>query len=291
MLVTPENEQTFFTGYAIDLEDRQTISKMSVDAEYLMMGDLPDRVDPRQTILYKEGGWLPTEDQGQIGSCQGQALTENFEYNYTVDTGQVLQFSRMYAYIGSQKKDNIRGDRGSTLSGGTKLALEGICPEKDGPYTNRYPGWEYITPAMVEAAKPYKMQSSTIIKSAIEMKQYIGSGIGIVQIGIPWGSSNNPDAKHCITSFAAGRGGHSVSYCGYVPDDVVGVRSGFGYWFLKKNSWGRRWGLNGFAYVRPDVVDAQIRHNFSTFVGRSSMVHPHPRPLSVDFTKDGFSIN
>lgn len=291
MIVTPGNDN-LFTGYAIELENREELFAQCVSAEYLMMGELPSKMDPRQTKLYTENGWMPTEDQLSIGACQGNALTENFEFNYTIDTGEVLQFSRMYAYIGSQKIDGINGDRGSTLNGGTKLAMKGICTEKVGPYPRSYPGHAYITQAMVDDAVNYKMNSATVIKTAEEMKQYLGSGIGVVQIGMPWGSSNNPDAKHCITSFSAGRGGHSVVYCGYVPDDVVGASSGkFGYWFLKKNSWGTRWGLRGFAYVRPDVAQAQMNHNYSVFIGRSSMVHPHPRPLHVDFTKDGFSLN
>ena len=44
--------------------------------------------------LYKNN-WLQVEDQGQIGSCQGQALTECAEFCYGIETGKVVQFSRM----------------------------------------------------------------------------------------------------------------------------------------------------------------------------------------------------
>lgn len=291
MIITPGNENVFFSGYAIDKEDRESIFREGIPAEYLTMRELPVRVDPRQTELYKSGNWLPTEDQLSIGACQGNALTENFEFCHAIVTGKVKAYSRMYAYIGSQMEDGIRTDSGSTLSGGTRLAKKGCASEAKAPYPNRYPGWGYLTEEMRRDAVD-KLNSATPIRKAEEMKRYLGSGIGIVQIGMSWGRSNNPDAKGCITSFSPGRGGHSVVYCGYVPDEDVGVSSGsFGYWFIKKNSWGNRWGIRGIAYVRPDVVDAQIRHQWSVFLGRSDLATPTPRIIHTDFTKDGFSIN
>jgi intein/homing endonuclease len=225
-------------------------------------------------------------------NCQGQAITENLEYCYTVATGKVLQFSRMYAYLVSQMYDNIRGDRGSTLSGGTKTVREkGCCVESIAPYPSSYPGHSWVTSAMHENASKYKMLSHTNMSSTDQIKQFIGSGIGIVQIGIAWNNSMTPDSKGCIRTFSSGGGGgHSVTFTGYLPDDEVGATSSKGWWLLLKNSWGTRWGKGGFAYVDPAACDSMLRHQWTVMIGRSEMDVPEPRPLPVDFTKPSDSM-
>lgn len=280
--------EPLLNGYAIEFESRESLRASSTPAELLFQGDLPERVDPRRSPLWKDG-WLAVENQGQIGSCQGNALTECLEYCYaTATNGYVKQFSRMYAYIRSQQMSNIRGDSGSTLEGGTKAANEGICTEALASYPSSYPGWGYITQPMREEAKSYRLESHTEITSADHLKQFIGSGIGIVQIGILWSMAEmRPDSWGCIRSFS-GRagGGHSVVFCGYVKDDDIQQKSVAGWWGLLKNSWGASWGKSGFAYVEPRAIEMMVRHQYSSFYGRSDMQTPQPRPLPVDFTRE-----
>lgn len=285
------NSDKFNPGYLIGQEDTEYLLSHSVEPKMLLMGDVPDRVDPRQTDLWKEN-WLKVEDQGQQGSCQGQALTECYEYCSGAIDKVVLQLSRQYAYIRSQQFDNINGDRGSTLSGGTKCIVEGVCLESIGTYAgNRYPGWGYITSAMKQNAENYRLKSNTNISREEDIKRYIGSGLGIVQIGIAWGNAMNPDSRGCIKSFSAGGGGHSVTFTGYVPDSDIGVTSSKGYWYLLKNSWSKRWGKEGFAYVDPRAVAQMLSHRWTVMVGRSDMESPNPRVIDVDFTNPKNSIN
>jgi C1A family cysteine protease len=274
-----------FTGYPIELEDRDELENTQTDAEVLMMGEIPVRMDPRTSKLGSQG-FLQVEDQAQQGSCQGQSLTECLEFAHAFATGEVIQASRQYAYIASQMENNIRNDGGSTLSGGTKAALKGIPLESVAPYMgNKYPGWAYITPAM-RAAAVYKLKSHTMIKSADHAKQFIGSGVGIVQLGISWGSEMTPDSHGCIRAFT-GRsgGGHAIVFAGYVPDEDVGQKSGSGWWLLLKNSWSKRWGKNGYAYVSPKACDQMLRHQWTVMYGRSDADSPRPRPIKFDFTK------
>lgn len=274
-------------GYAIEFEDRSRLRETSTPAELLLQGDLPTSVDPRKSPLWKDG-WLQVEDQSTIGSCQGNALTENLEYCYPIATGGLIkQFSRMYSYIRSQQFSNIRGDSGSTLEGGTKAAFEGICTEATAPYPRGYPGWSYITQPMKDEAVHYRLESHTEITSADHLQQYLGSGIGAIQIGVMWGNEMNPDSYGCIRSFnGRSGGGHSVAFVGYVTDAEAGQKSSRGWWGLLKNSWGTRWGKLGFAYVDPNAIDGMIRHQWSSFYGRSDMKTPTPRPLPVDFIKE-----
>lgn len=273
-----------FTGYPIGLEDREALLETQVDAVMLMMGEIPDRMDPRKSKLADQG-FLQVEDQFQIGSCQGQSITDCGEFAHAFATGEVVQISRMYAYIASQIESGIRGDSGSTLEGGGKAFQKGFPLEKDAPYSNSYPGYGFVTSER-KAKAVYKLKSHTQMQSAEQCKQFIGSQIGIVQIGIAWGPWMEPDANGCIGSFRPGRGGgHALVFCGYVPDADVGQSSGSGYWFLMKNSWSKRWGKGGYAYVSPRAVDQMISHQWTSMYGRSDMDSPRPRPAKIDFSK------
>jgi hypothetical protein len=275
-------------GYLIELEDRAGLQATQTEPKMMNFSDLPVSVDPRKSSLYANG-WMASVSQLSIGACQGNALAACMEYCYPLVSGdKIEEFSRMHAYIASQIHDGIRGDSGSTLSGGTKAGREGICRESVGPYPSRYPGWGYITQAMKDDGKNYQIKSHSILKSADDVKQYIGSGIGIVQIGIAWNSTMTPDANGCIRSWRPGGGGHSVVIAGYAPDSEIGVQSSSGYWFLLLNSWGRSWGKNGWAYVDPRAVNQMIGHSWSTFIGRSDMGEPSSR--DIDWTKESIFV-
>lgn len=276
----------WFSGYAIEKEDRGFLAASSTKLSSAFMAyAIPEMVDP--SALDKD--LMPIENQASIGSCQGNSLTECAEYSMFIATNKVVQFSRMAAYLGSQKHDNIEGDRGSTLSGGTKYASgNGFCLESTVPYPGQYPqgGWRSLPSSAWEEGKKYLLKSETEIKEASAIRQYIGAGAGIVQIGIAWGDFMEPQ-QGFITSFRVGGnfGGHAVAFAGYAPDSIVGRKSSAGYWLKLKNSWGQRWGLNGWAWVDPGAVVDMLRHKFTVMVGRSDMATPHPRPVPVDWTK------
>jgi Papain family cysteine protease len=273
-----------FTGYNPADENREELARTQTDAVLLMMGEIPDRMDPRSSKLANQG-FLQTESQGQIGACQGNSLSDCGEFAHAFATGEVVQISRMYAYIASQMESNIRGDSGSTLEGGSKAFQKGFPLESVAPYTSSYPGWGYITQSMKEKAV-YKLKSHTEMKSAEHVKQFIGSGVGIVQIGISWGNEMTPDSQGCIRSFSGrGGGGHAIVFAGYVPDSDVGAKSSAGWWLLLKNSWGKSWGKSGYAYIDPRACDSMLTHQWTSMYGRSDMDSPRPRPIKVDFSQ------
>jgi len=82
--------------------------------------------------------WLNWQDQGNQGSCQGHSLSHAFQVCLVQEYALQAVFSRAAAYYISQEFDGIKGDRGSTLSGGQKAAASGICLEKEWPYPSRY---------------------------------------------------------------------------------------------------------------------------------------------------------
>lgn len=270
-------------GYRIDLEDREQLQGECVPMALKSSDfDEPERIDPRPIVV--------TEDQGSMGSCQGHALSTCLEWcHYVATQGQYLQLSRLFAYLGSQKMSNIVGDSGSTLQGGARLAKEhGICPEAQYPYPKPvvYPrgGYKAIPDNLWAAAAPYKIRSASWIEQEPDVKTFLASGAGLVEIGIAWGSAMTPNSQGIISRFAPGGGGHAVVIGGYVPDAAVGKSTDQGYYYLLHNSWSKRWGMDGWAYVTPNAVRQMLQHRFTYFVGLSDMSDVRPR--SVDFLKE-----
>ena len=97
------------------------------------------------------------------------------------------------------------------------------------------------------------------------------------------------DSKGCIKSYSSsGGGGHSVVICGYLPDEVVGVRSTQGWWELMKNSWGSKGVTAALPMLTLSAFDLMCKQ---TVIGRSDMITPIPKVERIlDFTADGNSM-
>lgn len=265
----------FFSGYNGETETGlQELLAGHVDFLPHVEGlfSAPPEIDPRP--------WHRIEDQGEMGSCQGHALSSVMEMAYHIATGQVIQFSRMFAYLASQKVDKLDyKDQGSTLAGGRKAAMTyGCCPEESFPYPNPVRYSPNIPTAAFGAAKPFKIQSSSIIRGYDDAFKYLSSGQGGVEIGIMWPDDLRPDQNGVIRSYRpTGRdGGHAVCFLGYNRDGLLYLA----------NSWGvGNWSADGWALVTPECVNAMARADGNVMIGLSDLTTPTPR--NVDWTGEG----
>lgn len=253
------------SGWRRDLEDFRALHNMCLPAEVLrrlrtMDFEPPAEIDPR--------GWHQVENQQQMGSCQGHALSSCMEYCYKIATGDVtLQLSRMYAYIRSQLIDNIRGDNGSTIAGGARCAREyGLCLETTWPYTGRYT--QDIPDGCDDEAKKYQLRTAVECRTYDDVYQFISQGLGGVEIGIQWNGSCEPRGG-IIADWQPARsgGGHALAFLGYDEDGNL--------WMA--NSWGKQWGDGGYARVTRRSVENMLRHSWTVMIGLSDMKIPLPR--------------
>ena len=260
-------------GWRHDLEDRIGLHA-ACKSTYLLRRfrgmELPKTVDPRD--------WLKVENQGQIGSCQGNALSTAGEFAHKIATGDgTLQFSRHWCYIMSQRMDGIRGDNGSTLSGGQKVAHEyGFALESTVPYPDRYTSTIPNEQKAKEEAKAYKIKTSIQCHTYQDVLEFIGNGFGGVQIGIAWPDSWM-NAGETLESFRPGNGGHSVIFVGYTERPDAQGRA----YLLLMNSWGKSWGNGGYAEVAPKAVEQMLAHNWTEMIGHTDMDNPAPRRVKV----------
>lgn len=247
-------------GYAIEREDREELEAFGV-APKMMLRKV------RETLPKFNVQQIPTDlfdplNQGNQGACQGHSLATVFMICFFLATGRLANFSRAAAYYLSQRKDGIRGDRGSTLNGGRWVATQhGLCFEHQWPYPSRYNPTE---PSGI--SYPFKLVASRPTRDYEEIQEAIDLGLP-VQDGIIWDSSVS---RTISTNFVGrGGGGHSTTLWCKQGENTVRI-----------NSWGM-WDGDGCNENTPRSLKQQVEHRYSTHViyAPEGMVYPELAPL------------
>lgn len=266
-----------FTGWRYDRENQAAILSRSMNTYVTWRKNLleydwepPAEWDPRH--------WFDIESQGNIGSCQGNAMASAVEHAYMLKYGPEIQLSRFWSYVTSQEEDGISGDQGSTLDGGGRaVAKVGICKESSFPYPRSYQeGMSFYRSnrsRLLEEAAQFKLKGEVPIATWDDAVAYLKSLAGSIQTGIMWGSSM--DRGWEITSYSPGSGGHSTLIPGFLK--VESWEDGIG--LLMKNSWGTGWGREGWCLINKRAFEQMLRTRWNIFVGRSESESPAPQPV------------
>ncbi len=231
-------------------------------------------IDPRDT--------LRTEFQGPQGACQGFSLSSIVEWCYMLAKGdsslEGVQLSPAFAYYESQRLDRLNGsDRGSTISGGCKLATTtGIPEEKFWKYPKKYDNRRPDDFQDVLAnAEQYKASTLRKVKTYDDIRNFLGAAVGAVNLGIRW----SKEYGAVIEKIGKKRGGgHAVALISLsTKKDAVNRPY---VWLL--NSWGKRWGNRGWSEVKPAVIAAWLRERYTTAIGISELPNIAPRKFSLE---------
>lgn len=256
-----------FYGYRFDLENQKNL-EATASAMPAMTFAAPAEIDPTT--------WHRIEMQGSMGSCQGHALSSICEYAYYIALNSIIQFSPMWCYIMTQKIDGLLGrDQGSTIDGGRRCAEKyGVCPLQYFPYPNPVRYSTKVPQGAADEAAKYKIRSHVMCRSYDDVHQFLGSGLGGVEIGIGWSNAMTPDSNGVIKQYRGGGGGHAVSFLGYKKNGNL--------WLA--NSWSENWGNRGWAEVTPDAVNQMFKSQYTVMIGMSDLAVPEPR--KIDWIKD-----
>jgi len=222
-------------------------------------------INEKPSILLEKppSTWLKYEDQWYHPSCVGNALAAVLEVIYFYFTqGEVIQLSRWFAYIQSQKYSSGRlGEgQGAYISGAVKAGQKiGVCLESTVPYPRNY--HRRFPPKSIDEAAKYRIKSEMRVSDYDSLRLLHEGATGAAIIGRSWG-----------------RGAHALAVIELIPD--------------KKDRLGR-------PYVRefnshkgneiidhtPDAYDRILKARGTVCVWLSDM--PNIKPREYDYTKEG----
>ena len=212
----------------------------------------------------------PIFDQGQLGSCTGNALTGAMEFlenkaGEFKTADKFVNLSRLFVYYNERSLEgDVQQDNGAQISTGIKtLNKIGICTEANWPYVIHRFATKPTDAAYSDAGTKKTVAYARVDRSnGIDgIKQVLASGYPIVfGFTVFSGFESDEVAKTGVLNMpAAGetnQGGHAVMMVGY--DDAsqrVTVR----------NSWGTGWGQQGYFTMPYEyVISRDLANDFWT---------------------------
>lgn len=213
----------------------------------LVAAELPRKVDLRN--------YCPSPyDQGDLGSCTGQALAGMMQTNYIKrDPSKSFQPSALFIYYNERVLENtIHEDAGAELRNGIKsLVRWGVCPEQYHPYIiSKYK--TKPSPLAYKNAIPHRIEKYMRISHNLnDLKACLADEHPFVFGFMVYESFESDEvASTGIVPMPnidkeSALGGHAVMACGY-DDDIQR--------FIIRNSWGSNWGDKGYFTLSYDYV-------------------------------------
>jgi C1A family cysteine protease len=238
-------------GWVPDLPDQRD---QLYAAPVEVVGVLPAKVDLRAQCP-------PVYDQGELGSCTANALAGAIEFDRLKQKLDDFTPSRLFIYYNERViEHSVGSDSGAQIRDGMKsVAKQGDCPETEWPYAiakfKTKPPKRCYTDALKYKVVLYQRLSQALS----QLKGCLASGYPIVfgfSVYESFESAQVARTGHASLpkSGEAVIGGHAVVGVGY--DDAK-------QWFVVRNSWGTRWGMNGyFTLPYAYVTDASLASDF-----------------------------
>jgi C1A family cysteine protease len=206
----------------------------------------------------------PVVDQGQIGSCTGNAIASIVEYYDNTHNKSGLIVSRLFIYYQERVLEGTTYyDAGAYIRDGIKACNQYGAPlETTWPYLANKVTTRPSTAAYTDAAKRKVGSYQRITTQAAGIKASINAGFPVVigftvyasfESGTWWQPSDTGKMPYPNVNTEQVLGGHAVAIVGY-NDAMTGPGGQTGY-FIVRNSWGTGWGQSGYFYMPYSVIN------------------------------------
>jgi C1A family cysteine protease len=221
-------------GWNPDLPDQRD-HIYAAPAAFLMA--LPTKEDLRP-------GCPPVYDQGQLGSCTGNAIAGAVEFEQMKQKAKSFVPSRLFIYYNERVIEHtVNSDNGAQIRDGMKVvAKQGAPPETDWPYDISKFAEKPPAIAFTDAAKSKVLSYQRVSRVLNQFKGCLASGYPFVFGFTVYDSFESAQVAHTghvpmPQPSEKVAGGHAVLAVGF--DDQ-------NQWFLVRNSWGPDWGMQGY---------------------------------------------
>ena len=189
----------------------------------------------------------PVYDQGQLGSCTGNAIAGAMEYERDRQGLSDFVPARLFIYYNERAMEGtVSSDSGAMIRDGIKVVnSEGVCPETLWPYDT---GMFAVKPPKrcYVAALTDRLVQYEAVQTLADLKDAISSKLAVVFGFTVYESFESPQVAQTgvlpmpDVQTESAVGGHAVVAVGYSdPKGHVIVR----------NSWGPSWGAAGYFYM------------------------------------------
>ncbi|HWE84780.1 MAG TPA: C1 family peptidase [Terracidiphilus sp.] len=252
-----------------------TVRGPSRHGAYGWVRDLPDARDflfAAPLLRFQQG--LPTSvdlsskcppvyDQGQLGSCTGNAIAGAIQFDQMKQGNKAFAPSRLFIYYNERVIEHaVAQDSGAQVRDGIKsVAKLGAPPETDWPYKVAKFADKPPATAYADAKKDLVSSYSRVLQNLTQMQGCLAAGFPFVLGFTAYDSFESDEvAKTGVLSMPASGegvvGGHCVLAVGY---------NSIARTFLIRNSWGASWGKNGYFTMPFEYLqDSQLSSDFWT---------------------------
>ena len=205
----------------------------------------------------------PVFDQGQLGSCTGNAIAAADEFEAAKQGIDFGTPSRLFIYYGEREiEGTVDQDSGAMIRDGFKvLGNEGAPPETNWPYDISKFAQRPPDNAYADAQKHRAISYQSVVQNSSSLRTCIAEGYPFVFGFTVYESFESQEVARTGTVEMPGAGertlgGHAVVGVGY---EDASQR------FTVRNSWGEGWGDSGYITMPyAYLLDSNLASDFWT---------------------------
>ena len=264
-------------GWRRDLPDFRDYTPEDVEIKTILATSEPMQKAEDQLPKKKDlRDWCsPIEDQGWIKSCTACAGMGLLEYFQRRAYGKYIDGSRLFLYKVTRNLISGEGDSGAFLRDTMKaMVLFGIPPEEYWPYDlekfeDEPPAFCYAFAQNYKAIRYFRIDPPNTMPNELllNVKKFIAADLPIM-FGFSAFSSmpKRNEGRSEIPIPKKGErlmGGHAVVAVGYDDNRKIGNETGA---VLVRNSWGTKWGDEGYGWLPYKFIELGLAVDFWSLV-------------------------
>jgi len=217
----------------------------------------------------------PIEDQGNIGSCTGNAIAGQIELiQRKTNATSGKDISRLFIYYEERVLiGSVRFDSGAYIRDGIKVCynkgapVETLWPYVTNKFATKPPAAAYTDALRRKVTGYQRCTNFAAVKNAIAAGNPVTIGFSVYSsfesawADIPSGQPGSGMMPYPNKATEQYLGGHAVCIVGY--DDTMPVAGKPNGRFIVRNSWGTSWGDRGYFYMPYGIIqDTSMSSDF-----------------------------